>query len=287
MLVCPIIIEPLKMFKNGRIFFEQLRICPNQKPAPSIALNLFLPVCSGGRIDQAHHAGRASMALHEALAFDHAIAKGLELTKEHETLTVVMADHSQPLTFNGYPFRGQSILGNSCNSLIEKCFALTHRDFVSVPLSYTVAFSHFPLSPPLSPLLHASITPSRCVYPLCQQTPAAAFCACCVCSCVRVCVCVRVRCLLLPVSSQLQCASATSSLTFHLLSLSAITGRVNTYYWQPFCCLSFYFSHLRSPSSAFFLPISTLMIASRLHFSSKFSSISLSPVILPLKSFPY
>lgn len=52
------------------------------------------------------------MALHEAVAFDYAIAKGLELTKEEETLTVVMADHSHPFTFNGYPFRGQSILGN-------------------------------------------------------------------------------------------------------------------------------------------------------------------------------
>uniref|UniRef100_A0A3Q3AUA9 Alkaline phosphatase n=1 Tax=Kryptolebias marmoratus TaxID=37003 RepID=A0A3Q3AUA9_KRYMA len=67
----------------------------------------------GGRIDQAHHAGQAYMALHEAIAFDKAIAKGLELTKDEETLTIVTADHSQPLTFNGFPFRGQSILGKS------------------------------------------------------------------------------------------------------------------------------------------------------------------------------
>ncbi|CAI5694636.1 alkaline phosphatase, tissue-nonspecific isozyme [Oreochromis niloticus] len=73
----------------------------------------FFLLVEGGRIDQAHHAGRASMALHEAVAFDRAIAKGLELTEEHETLTVVMADHSQPLTFNGFPFRGNSILGKS------------------------------------------------------------------------------------------------------------------------------------------------------------------------------
>lgn len=53
------------------------------------------------------------MALHETIAFDNAIAKGLELTNEQETLTVVMADHSHPITFNGFPFRGQSILGNS------------------------------------------------------------------------------------------------------------------------------------------------------------------------------
>ncbi|KAM9318612.1 alkaline phosphatase, tissue-nonspecific isozyme [Pholidichthys leucotaenia] len=73
----------------------------------------FFLLVEGGRIDQAHHAGRASMALHEAVAFDNAIAKALELTKEQETLTVVTADHSQPMTFNGYPFRGQNILGKS------------------------------------------------------------------------------------------------------------------------------------------------------------------------------
>nr|XP_019950508.1 PREDICTED: alkaline phosphatase-like [Paralichthys olivaceus] len=75
--------------------------------------NGFFLLVEGGRIDQAHHAGQAYMALHETVAFDYAIAKGLELTKEHETLTLVMADHSHPVTFNGYPFRGQSILGKS------------------------------------------------------------------------------------------------------------------------------------------------------------------------------
>uniref|UniRef100_A0A3Q3AUF9 Alkaline phosphatase n=1 Tax=Kryptolebias marmoratus TaxID=37003 RepID=A0A3Q3AUF9_KRYMA len=73
----------------------------------------FFLLVEGGRIDQAHHAGQAYMALHEAIAFDKAIAKGLELTKDEETLTIVTADHSQPLTFNGFPFRGQSILGKS------------------------------------------------------------------------------------------------------------------------------------------------------------------------------
>ncbi|XP_061537667.1 alkaline phosphatase, tissue-nonspecific isozyme [Phycodurus eques] len=73
----------------------------------------FFLLVEGGRIDQAHHDGRAYMALHETVAFDHAIAKGLELTNEEETLTIVMADHSHPFTFNGYPFRGQSILGKS------------------------------------------------------------------------------------------------------------------------------------------------------------------------------
>ncbi|CAB1349175.1 unnamed protein product [Coregonus sp. 'balchen'] len=55
----------------------------------------------------------ASMALHETVAFDNAVAKGLELTNEEETLTLVTADHSHAFTFNGYHFRGQSILGKS------------------------------------------------------------------------------------------------------------------------------------------------------------------------------
>ncbi|CAL8337750.1 unnamed protein product [Boreogadus saida] len=75
--------------------------------------NGFFLLVEGGRIDQAHHAGRGSMALHEAVALDRAVGKALELTNEEETLTVVTADHSHPLVINGYPFRGNSILGKS------------------------------------------------------------------------------------------------------------------------------------------------------------------------------
>ncbi|XP_069003368.1 alkaline phosphatase, tissue-nonspecific isozyme [Embiotoca jacksoni] len=113
----------MALFEPGDLRFETER---NPKMDPSIvettekAVRIlqrnpegFFLLVEGGRIDQAHHNGRAYMALHETVAFDNAIAKGLELTKEHETLTVVMADHSHPLTLNGFPFRGQSILGKS------------------------------------------------------------------------------------------------------------------------------------------------------------------------------
>ncbi|XP_046719093.1 alkaline phosphatase, tissue-nonspecific isozyme [Silurus meridionalis] len=73
----------------------------------------FFLLVEGGRIDQGHHASRASMALHETVALDNAVARALELTNEKETLTVVTADHSHSLSFNGYPFRGNSILGKS------------------------------------------------------------------------------------------------------------------------------------------------------------------------------
>ncbi|XP_056612059.1 alkaline phosphatase-like [Triplophysa dalaica] len=75
--------------------------------------NGFFLLVEGGRIDQAHHDSRASMALHEAVALDDAVARALELTNENETLTIVTADHSHAFTFNGYPFRGNSILGKS------------------------------------------------------------------------------------------------------------------------------------------------------------------------------
>ncbi|XP_035536289.1 alkaline phosphatase, tissue-nonspecific isozyme [Morone saxatilis] len=113
----------MALFEPGDLRFEAERD-PNMDPSivetTEKAIRIlqknpkgFFLLVEGGRIDQAHHAGRAFMALHETVAFDYAIAKGLELTKEQETLTIVMADHSHPVTFNGYPFRGQSILGKS------------------------------------------------------------------------------------------------------------------------------------------------------------------------------
>ncbi|XP_055003832.1 alkaline phosphatase-like [Boleophthalmus pectinirostris] len=113
----------MALFEPGDLRFEADR---DPKMDPSIVettekairilqknKNGFFLLVEGGRIDQAHHDGRGYMALHETVAFDYAIAKALELTKEEETLTVVTADHSQPIVFTGYPFRGQSILGKS------------------------------------------------------------------------------------------------------------------------------------------------------------------------------
>ncbi|XP_023677268.2 alkaline phosphatase, tissue-nonspecific isozyme isoform X2 [Paramormyrops kingsleyae] len=73
----------------------------------------FFLFVEGGRIDQGHHASRASMALHETVALDTAVERALQLTSENDTLTLVTADHSHSVSFNGYPFRGNSILGKS------------------------------------------------------------------------------------------------------------------------------------------------------------------------------
>jgi alkaline phosphatase len=65
----------------------------------------------GGRIDHAHHAGNAYRALTETVELSHAVQRALELTSSADTLIVVTADHSHPLTFSGYAVRGNPILG--------------------------------------------------------------------------------------------------------------------------------------------------------------------------------
>jgi alkaline phosphatase len=71
----------------------------------------YVLMVEGGRIDHAHHAGNAYRALTETVEFANAVQRALELTKSEDTLIVVTADHSQPLTFSGYPTRGNPILG--------------------------------------------------------------------------------------------------------------------------------------------------------------------------------
>ena len=71
----------------------------------------FVLMVEGGRIDHAHHGGNAIRALEDTLAFDAAIAAALEMTKSEDTLIIVTADHSHSLTINGYPQRGNPILG--------------------------------------------------------------------------------------------------------------------------------------------------------------------------------
>ncbi|XP_053307547.1 alkaline phosphatase, tissue-nonspecific isozyme-like [Spea bombifrons] len=71
----------------------------------------FFLLVEGGRIDHAHHAGKASLSLHEAVEMDRAIEVAGDLTSEEDTLTVVTADHSHVFTLGGYPPRGNPVLG--------------------------------------------------------------------------------------------------------------------------------------------------------------------------------
>ena len=71
----------------------------------------YILMVEGGRIDHAHHGTNAARALVDAVAFDDAVAKAVELTNPEDTLIIVTADHSHTFTISGYPHRGNAILG--------------------------------------------------------------------------------------------------------------------------------------------------------------------------------
>ncbi len=71
----------------------------------------FVLMVEGGRIDHASHAGNAARALEDTLAFSKAIQAAIDMTSRSDTLIIVTADHSHSLTINGYPDRGNPILG--------------------------------------------------------------------------------------------------------------------------------------------------------------------------------
>ena len=68
-------------------------------------------VIPGGRIDHAHHDGKAKKALYETLSMEDAVKEAVSLTNEEDTLIVVTADHSHVFDIAGYPKRGNDILG--------------------------------------------------------------------------------------------------------------------------------------------------------------------------------
>ena len=67
----------------------------------------------GGRIDHALHGTNAKRALEDAGAFDEAIKRALGTADLSNTLIVVTADHDHTRTINGYPRKGNPILGVS------------------------------------------------------------------------------------------------------------------------------------------------------------------------------
>jgi len=71
----------------------------------------FFLMVESGRIDHAHHAGNASGALSDTIAFSDAIQAAYDATNPMETLILVTADHGHVMTIGGYPKRGNPILG--------------------------------------------------------------------------------------------------------------------------------------------------------------------------------
>lgn len=71
----------------------------------------YVLMVEGGRVDHGLHAGDAQRALGDAVALDDAIAAAVAMTNPEETLIIVTADHSHTLVIQGYPERGNPILG--------------------------------------------------------------------------------------------------------------------------------------------------------------------------------
>lgn len=71
----------------------------------------YVLMVEGGRIDLAHHEGKAHHALTDTIEFAKAVQVAANLTSEKDTLIAVTADHSHVFTMGGYPVRGNPILG--------------------------------------------------------------------------------------------------------------------------------------------------------------------------------
>lgn len=92
----------------------------------------YVLLVEGGRIDHAHHEGRAGEALSETVAFDNAIRAALELTSREDTLIVATADHSHTLTMSGYARRGSPILGLSTHPDGAPALGLDGRPYTTL-----------------------------------------------------------------------------------------------------------------------------------------------------------
>ena len=53
------------------------------------------------------------MAMEETLVLEEAVEVALSLTQREDTLILLTADHSHSVTINGYPERGNPILGTA------------------------------------------------------------------------------------------------------------------------------------------------------------------------------
>ncbi|XP_015608485.1 alkaline phosphatase 4 [Cephus cinctus] len=77
--------------------------------------NGFLLMVESGKIDIAHHYNYAKLALREVSELEEAVLVALQQVRLDETLIIVTADHSHSFTMNGYPARGNDILGYTTN----------------------------------------------------------------------------------------------------------------------------------------------------------------------------
>lgn len=90
--------------------------------------NGFVLMVEGGRIDHAHHQNHARLALEEFIEMEKAVQAAYDNSDPSETLIIVTADHSHALTMNGYPVRGNDILGFANKPDVEPYETLTYAN---------------------------------------------------------------------------------------------------------------------------------------------------------------
>ena len=113
----------LGLFERGKMRFETDRSQDvagepslTEMTAKAIELMSSTPggyflVVESARIDHAHHGGNAYRALSETQEFARAVATARAMTDTQDTLIIVTADHGHTLAFQGYPPKGNAILG--------------------------------------------------------------------------------------------------------------------------------------------------------------------------------
>lgn len=116
----------LGLFESGHMKYnlevqassEATRLEPTLEEMTETAIKLlrknqngYVLFVEGGLIDVAHHETWARLALDETAEYSKAIDTARKITNEEDTLIVVSSDHSHTMTYNGYPLRGNDILG--------------------------------------------------------------------------------------------------------------------------------------------------------------------------------
>jgi alkaline phosphatase len=144
----------LGLFEPGHMKYEMLRE-DDKAGEPSLAdmtekaidilshndEGYFLMV-EAGRIDHAHHGGIARGALADAQEYSQAVARALAMTADKDTLIIVTADHGHTLAFQGYPAKGNDILGHSKN--VDDSGALVARDAADGKPYTTLVYANGP-----------------------------------------------------------------------------------------------------------------------------------------------
>ncbi|ETN66325.1 alkaline phosphatase [Anopheles darlingi] len=114
----------LGLFESGHMKYNLERVGDAEQHEPTLeemtetAIRLleknkngYVLFVEGGLIDVAHHETWARLALDETAEYSKAIGTARRMTSEQDTLIVVSSDHSHTMTYNGYPKRGNDILG--------------------------------------------------------------------------------------------------------------------------------------------------------------------------------